>query len=82
MKSCGFITETWGACMEEVSAKMGTGGMPREQWEHGDKGAGDERKGEDTCRERKTEAYMKVKVRKECGQVKSDNNISAVLPTY
>lgn len=32
MKSCGFITETWGACMKEVSAKMGTGGMPREQW--------------------------------------------------
>lgn len=34
--------------MEEVAAKMGTGGMPREQWEHGDKGAEDERKGEDT----------------------------------
>lgn len=34
--------------MEEVAAKMGTGGMQREQWEHGDKGAEDERKGEDT----------------------------------
>lgn len=48
MKSCGFITETWGACMEEVSAKVGTWGMPREQWEHGDKEAEDERTGEDT----------------------------------
>lgn len=48
MKSCGFITETWGACMKEVSAKMGTGGMPREEWEHGDKGAEHERKGVDT----------------------------------
>lgn len=41
--------------MEEVSAKMGRGDMPREQWEHGNKGAEDERKGEDTlvtCRGR------------------------------
>lgn len=48
MKSCGFITETWGACTEEVSAKMGIGDMPREQWEYGEKGAEDKRKGEDT----------------------------------
>lgn len=34
--------------MEEVSAKMGTEGMPRQQWEHGDKGTEDERTGEDT----------------------------------
>lgn len=47
MKSCGFITETRGACMEEVSARMGTGGMPREQWEHKDKETEDEKRGED-----------------------------------
>lgn len=33
--------------MEEDSAKMGTGGMPREQWEHGDKSAEDESSRED-----------------------------------
>lgn len=82
MKSCGFITETWGGMYGGSLSQDGNRGMPREQREHGDKGAGDERKGEDTCRERKTEAYMKVEVRKECVQVKSNNNISAVLPTY
>lgn len=39
MKRRGFITETWGACMKEVSARVGTRGMPREQWGHGDKGS-------------------------------------------
>lgn len=47
--------------MEEVAAKMGTGGMPREQWEHGDKGAEDERKGEDTLVLVERETYMKEK---------------------
>lgn len=32
--------------MEKVSTKMETGGMLREQWGHGDKGAEDERKRE------------------------------------
>lgn len=32
--------------MEEVSAKTGTTGMPREQWGHGDKRTGDDRKAE------------------------------------
>lgn len=37
------------ACLEGVSAKMRTGGMPREQWEHGGKkGAEDGGMGEDT----------------------------------
>ena len=40
--------------MEEVLAKMGTGGLPREQWEHKDKEAEDVKKGEDAMqRERK-----------------------------
>lgn len=39
MKSCGFITKTWGACMEDALAKTGTGGMSRQQWLHGDKEA-------------------------------------------
>lgn len=64
MKSCGFITETWGACMEEVSAKMGTGGMQREQWEHGDKGAEDEGKGEDTLVLVERERYRLTRKRK------------------
>lgn len=34
-----------GASLEEVSVKMGTGGMLQEQWEHGEKY---ERKGEGT----------------------------------
>lgn len=41
---------------------MRTGGMPREQWEHGDKEAEDERTREDTLvlggRERWIQTYM------------------------
>lgn len=37
MKSCEFITKTWGACMEEVPAYMGKGGMPRKQSDLGTK---------------------------------------------
>ncbi len=79
MKRCGFITETWGACIKEVSAKMGTRGMPREQWEHGDNGAGDERKGEETlqpvdgylCRHKVHEGRRK---KWECDKAKSNNS--------
>lgn len=45
--------------MEEDIAKMGKGGMPREQWEHGDKSAEDEsgRRYAGARRERKIDRY-------------------------
>ena len=69
--------------MEEVSAKMGTGGMLREQWEHGDKGAEHERKGEDTqvLVERERNIH-EGRGRKECDPANSNNNIRKTLSIY
>lgn len=64
MKSCGFITETWGACMEEVSAKMGTGACRENNGNMGTKSCGwkDGRRYSRACRVRKIWWKLREKV--------------------
>lgn len=71
--------------MEEVSAKMGTGDMPREQWEHEDKEVEDERKGEHAMVHIPRETVSNIhegRRREECSQDKNSSNMKKNLYVY